>query len=207
MAKIRNNEISGKLGDKIYSSWLGRPYVRRMPESVANPRTEAQQAHRHAFAAVSKLSSAMKEGHAEGLHWKAVREKLNTHSVFRNLNKDCYCPDGINYSCVKISYGTVNAVEVTSSAVDAEGHVHVEFHDHHPTAKNKKDQFFLFVFCPNQCEGHFAEPVERTVEVVDTCIPDAWLGHELHLYAFMKNGSGQTSNTMYLGAYLPNFFK
>ena len=139
MAKIRNNEISGKLGDKIYSSWLGRPYVRRMPESVANPRTEAQQAHRHAFAAVSKLSSAMKEGHAEGLHWKAVRENLNTHSVFRNLNKDCFGPDGIDYSCVKISYGTVNAVEVTSSAVDAEGHVHVEFHDHHPTAKNKKD--------------------------------------------------------------------
>ena len=105
MAKIRNNNISGKLGDKIYSSWHGRPYVRRMPESVANPRTEAQQAHRNAFAAVSKLSSAMKEGHAEGLHWKAVRKKSNTHSVFRNLNKDCFGPEGIDYSCVKISYG------------------------------------------------------------------------------------------------------
>lgn len=203
MAKIRNNNISGKLGDKIYSSWHGRPYVRRMPESVANPRTEAQQAHRHAFAAISKLSAAMKEGHAEGLHWKAVREKLNTHCVFRNLNKDCFGPEGIDYSCVKISYGTVSAVEVTSAAVDAEGHVHVEFHDHHPTAKNKKDRFFLFVFCPDLCEGHFAEPVERTVGVVDAHIPEVWLEHELHLYAFMKNESGQTSDTMYLGFCYP----
>ena len=67
-----------KLGKMINSSWLGRPYQRRMPETVANPRTEAQQAHRVAFGEVSRLSSAMREAHEEGLHWHAVRERLNT---------------------------------------------------------------------------------------------------------------------------------
>lgn len=192
---------SSKLGKMIDSSWFGRPYQRRMPETVANPRTEAQQAHRMAFGEVSKLSAAMREAHEEGLHWKAIRDRLNTPSVFKKLNKDCYGADGIEYSRVKISYGSVSEVKITSAGVDAQGNVHVEFHDHYVTDKNKTDQFWLFVFCPDLREGHFARPVERTVGVVDAMIDESWQGHELHLYAFMKNAKGQTSDTMYLGHY------
>jgi len=198
MAKYRGEKMSGKVGNMIYTSWNGRPYKRRMPESVANPRTEAQQAHRNAFAEISRLSSAMKEGHEEGLHWHAVRQKLNTHSVFRRLNKDCYGPDGIDYTRVKISNGSVTGVRITAANIDNRGNIHVEFHDHYPTDKNKHDQFFLFVFCPDQREGHFAHPVERTVGVVDAQIPKTWLGHDLHLYAFMKDAKGKTSDTMYI---------
>lgn len=192
---------SSKLGKMIDSSWLGRPYQRRMPETVANPRTEAQQAHRTAFGEVSKLSAAMREAHEEGLHWKAIRDRLNTPSVFKKLNKNCYGSDGIDYSRVKISCGSVSQVKITAAEVDAQGNVHVEFHDHYVTEKNKTDQFWLFVFCPDLREGHFARPVERTVGVVDAMIDESWQGHELHLYAFMKNAKGQTSDTMYLGHY------
>ena len=192
---------SSKLGKMIDSSWLGRPYQRRMPETVANPRTEAQQAHRMAFSEVSKLSAAMREAHEEGLHWKAIRDRLNTPSVFKKLNKDCYGADGIDYSRVKISYGSVSEVKITAAEVDAQGNVHVEFHDHYVTDKNKTDQFWLFVFCPDLREGHFARPVERTVGVVDAMIDESWQGHELHLYAFMKNAKGQTSDTIYLGRF------
>ncbi len=192
---------SSKLGKMIKSSWLGREYERRMPETVANPRTEAQQAHRTAFGEVSKLSAAMREAHKVGLHWKAIRERLNTPSVFKKINKDCYGADGIDYARVRISYGTVSEVKVTTVGVDAQGNVHVEFHDHYVTDKNKKDTFWLFVFCPDLREGHFARPVERTVGVVDAMIDESWQGHELHLYAFMKNAKGQTSDTMYLGRF------
>ena len=189
------------MGKMIKSSWLGREYERRMPETVANPRTEAQQAHRTAFGEVSKLSAAMREAHEVGLHWKAIRERLNTPSVFKKLNKDCYGPDGIIYSRVRMSYGTVSEVKITAVEVNEQGNVHVEFHDHYVTDKNKKDTFWLFVFCPDLREGHFARPVERTVGVINAKIPDEWQGHELHLYAFMKNVKGQTSATMYLGQF------
>lgn len=198
MAKYRGEKMSGKVGDMIYTSWNGRPYKRRMPESVANPRTEAQQAHRNAFAEISRLSSAMKEGHAEGLHWHAVRQKLNTHSVFRSLNKNCYGPDGIDYARVKISKGSVTGVRITAANIDELGNISVEFHDDYPTEKNRHDRFFLYVFCPDQGEGHFAHPAERTVGVVDAQIPKTWLGHDLHLYAFMKDAKGKTSDTMYV---------
>ena len=107
MATKKNGNLSGKLGNEIHSSWNGRPYTRRRPESVANPRTEAQQGHRNAFAEISRLSSKMKAAHLIGLHWKAMREKLNTHCVFKKINKDLsrnccqlrLCPFSGDYVC------------------------------------------------------------------------------------------------------------
>ena len=131
MAIYKNGKMSGKLGDVIHSSWHGRPYTRRKPETVANPQTESQQAHRNAFAEISRLSSAMKTGHQEGLHWQAVRQKLNTHSVFKKLNKNCYGPNGIDYPRVKISEGSVSRANITYAKIDAEGNISVLFDGMH----------------------------------------------------------------------------
>ena len=197
MAKYRGEKKSGKMGDVIYSSWHGRPYVRRRPEKVANPQTEDQQNHRSAFGEISRLSSAMKEGHAKGLHWHAVRQKKNTYCVFKSINKDCYGPDGIVYPHIRISSGTVPDVQITSAEIDEQGMVRVSF-DGGRTLGHDKDEFYLFVFCPDLREGHFAHPVERTVGLVDAQIPEQWLGHTLHLYAFMRDAKGRTSETIYV---------
>lgn len=197
MANYRGEKKSGKVGDVIYSSWHGRPYVRRRPEKVANPQTEAQQNHRNAFAEISRLSSAMKEAHTKGLHWHAVRQKLNTHSVFKSLNKDCYGPDGIDYSRIRISSGTVPGVQITSAEMDSQGVLRVTFESAN-TSEHGKDEFYLFIYCPDEREGHFAHPMERAVGMVDAQIPEQWLGHDLHLYAFMRDAKGRTSETIYI---------
>ena len=197
MAKYRGEKKSGKMGDVIYSSWHGRPYVRRRPEKVANPQTADQQNHRSAFGEISRLSSAMKEGHAKGLHWHAVRQKKNTYCVFKSINKDCYGPDGIVYPHIRISSGTVPDVQITSAEIDEQGMVRVSF-DGGRTLGHDKDEFYLFVFCPDLREGHFAHPVERIAGLVDAQIPEQWLGHTLHLYAFMRDAKGRTSETIYV---------
>ena len=94
MARKNGDAVSGKLGDKIYYTWHGRQCERAMPTSVANPQTEAQQAHRGRFGMISSLSSSMKDAHLVGLHWHAVREHNSTYAIFRQLNKDCFTPDG-----------------------------------------------------------------------------------------------------------------
>ena len=200
MAKYRGEEKSGKLGGVIYSSWHGRPYERKMPESVANPQTEAQQAHRNAFAEISRLSSVMKVAHTMGLHSKAVRDKLNTYSVFKKLNKDCYGTDGIDYPRVRISWGSVSGISITSAEVDQDGIVRVAFAGY-CTTENKNDEFYLFVFCPDQHEGRFIPPVARSVGFVIAPILEDWKGHALHLYAFMKDKRGRTSDTVYVGQF------
>ena len=196
MATYKNGELSGKIGDVIHSSWHGRPYTKRRPGSVANPQTEVQQAHRNAFAEISRLSSAMKNGHGIGLHWQAVRQKLNTHSVFKKLNKDCYGSDGINYSRIKISQGSVIGAHIISADIDAEGNLSVLYDGGH-MSEESKDEFYLFVFCPDLRDGAFAPPVYRSAGVVTAQIPVTWRGHSLHLYGFMKNKKGQTSETCY----------
>ena len=201
MAKIVDGMIVGTVGNKIYYVVNGVQRVREKPKKVANPKTEPQQAHRNAFVEIARLSSAMKEGHAQGLHWQAVRQKRSTTDVFRKMNKNCYSSDGIDYAQVKISKGSVSKVVITSVNIDGQGNVHVEFHDDYPTDKNMYDMFFLFVFCPDQREGHFAQPVERTVGVINAQIPPPWQGHPLHLYAFMKDPKGKTSDTMYVSHY------
>lgn len=200
MAIYKNGKKSGKEGEVIHSSWHGRAYTRRMPATVANPQTEAQQAHRRAFAEISRLSAGMKNAHSIGLHWKAVREKLNTHSVFRTLNKDCYGVDGVDYSRVRISFGTVSAVTVTSAAVDALGIVSVSFSSHHaPTEAN--DEVYLFVYCPDQREGRLAHPVGRGAGCISAELPAEWRGHVVHLYAFVKSTRSRTSETIYIGPF------
>lgn len=204
MATYKGGKKSGKEGNVIHSSWNGREYTRRMPESVANPQTEAQQAHRNAFAEISRLSSAMKAGHTIGLHHLAVRNKLNSHSLFKRLNKKCFDDDGIDYPRICIAKGSVEPAYVTSAEVNVQGGVHVTFQSD-SISQNKSDEFYLFVFCPDQHEGRCAAPVARSVGVVDVRIPENWMGHPLHLYAFMRRKkSGSTSDTVYVGQFNTN---
>lgn len=196
MATYRGEEKSGKIGDVIYSSWHGRPYVRRRPEAVANPQTEAQQGHRYAFAAISKLSSDLKSAHLIGLHKSAQREKLNTHSLFRKINKGCYCPDGIDYARVVVSKGPLDAVGIISAEVDDQRVLRLTF-EGHLTLKNRNDKFHLSVYCPDLRDCRLARPVLRSEGLVAVDLPAEWTGHDLHIYAFLCDRVQRTSGTMY----------
>lgn len=196
MAKYKGEEKSGKVGKMIYSSWHGRPYMRRMPESVANPQTEAQQAHRNAFAAISRLSSDMKEAHLVGFHKQALRDHLNTHSVFKKFNKGCFIDDSICYAKVVVSYGSVPMAHITSVEVDERRMMRLTF-DGNTSEQTENDEFCLFVYCPDLRDCRPALPVLRSAGIVTAQLPEEWTGHDLHLYAFLRNKKGITSHTMY----------
>lgn len=209
MARKQGDTESGKLGNKILYKWHGRQCERSMPTSVANPQTEAQQAHRSNFAMISKLSSYMKAAHLVGLHWQAVREHNSTYAIFRQLNKDCFTPDvEIDLARVIVSHGSVEQVEITSAAID-KGVLTVTF-DSRVYGGKATDEFFLFVYCPALCIGRLATPVPRTAGIVTAVLPDEWLNaapnaatfphsdnQGLHLYAFLKGSKGRTSDTIY----------
>ncbi len=216
MARKQGDTESGKLGNKIYYTWHGRQCERSMPTSVANPRTEAQQAHRSNFAMISKLSSYMKEAHLIGLHWHAVREKNSTYAIFRNLNKDCFTFDGeIDHPRIIVSRGSVERVEITSASID-DNVLTVTF-DSRVNGGRATDELFLFVYCPTLCTGRLATPVPRSAGLVTATLPPEWLkpteptqadtntlthshtnAFPLHLYAFLRSTRGRTSDTIYI---------
>ena len=219
MARKQGNTESGKLGNKIYYTWHGRQCERSMPTSVANPQTEAQQAHRSNFALVSKLSSYMKEAHLVGLHWHAIREHNSTYAIFRNLNKDCFTPDGeINLPRVIVSRGSVEQVEITSATIDhgvaSTGSAGIPLtvtFDSRIYGGKATDEFFLFVYCPALCTGRLATPVPRSSGLVTAVLPPEWLhlaeptqafpqsdNRAIHLYAFLRSTRSRTSDTIHL---------
>ena len=114
---------------------------------------------------ISKLSSYMKEVHLVGLHWHAIREHNSTYAIFRNLNKDCFTPDGeINLPRVIVSRGSVEQVKITSAGID-KGILTVTF-DNHIYGGKGSDEFFLFVYSPALCTGRLATPVPRSFGLV-----------------------------------------
>ena len=173
MARIQGNSEAGKLGNKIYYTWHGRQCERSMPTHVANPRTEAQQAHRSNFTQISKLSSYMKEAHLVGLHGQAVREKNSTYALFKRINKDCFTPDGeIDYPRIVVSKGSVPMVSITSAVIED-------------------------VYSPALCTGFLADPIPRSTGQITVDLPDEWHDQTLHLYAFLQGYRLRTSDTIY----------
>jgi hypothetical protein len=215
MATKKGSSESGKLGNKIYYTWHGRQCERSMPTSVANPQTEAQQAHRSNFAIVSKLSSYMKAAHLVGLHWHALKEHNSTYAIFKHLNKDCFTPDGeIDLSRIIVSRGSVESVAITSATIDK--NVLTVIFDSHIYGGNATDEFFLFVYCPALCTGRLVDPVPRSAGLVTAVLPTEWLqptdptqvntntltqshtnAFPLHLYAFLRSTRSRTSDTIH----------
>ena len=209
MARKYGDSESGKLGNKILYTWHGRQCERAMPTHVANPQTEAQQSHRSNFALISKLSSYMKDAHLVGLHWLSVREHNSTYALFRQLNKDCFTPDGlVNLPRVIVSKGSVPGAAITSARI--ENNVLVVSFDSHNYAGDPTDELYLFVYCPALCTGCFAAPVPRSAGIVTAVLPDEWLHADpaaatfphsdnqgLHLYAFLRGTRSCTSDTIY----------
>lgn len=191
MARIQGNSETGKLGNKIYYKC-----ERSMPTHVANPRTEAQQAHRSNFAQISKLSSYMKEAHLVGLHGQAVREKNSTYALFKRINKDYFTPDGeIDYPRIVVSKGSVRKASITSVTV-ADGLLTVIF-DGYVYGGAATDMFFLFVYSSALCTGFLADPIPRSTGRITVDLPTEWLGQPLHLYAFLQGYRLRTSDSIY----------
>lgn len=214
MARKHGDIESGKLGDKIYYTWHGRQCERSMPTHVANPRTEAQQAHRSNFARISKLSSYMKEAHLVGLHGQAVREKNSTYALFKRINKDCFTLDGeIDYPRIVVSKGSVPLVTITSAVIE-DGCLTVNF-DSHAYDGAATDRLFLFVYSPALCAGFLADPVPRSTGQITVDLPTEWLqtaaanasdntntlthshNQTFHLYAFLQGYRLRTSDSVH----------
>lgn len=198
MAKCKDDSIRGRVGKVIHSSWRGRPYVRACPETVSNPRTETQQAHRNAFVALSRLASYMKEGHRVGLQYQASRMNMNTFCVFKKLNSELVKADRIDYEHLFLSKGPLDDTRVTGVRMEGQN-LQVTFKkDPYMTEAEGADNLYLYAYCVNLCEGRLFGPAFRFNSAITITVPEEWNGLQLHLYAFFIDSKGRSSDTIYV---------
>lgn len=197
MATSQGKLISGKIGDKIYYVRNGKQCVRQMPESVGNPNSEAQQAHRRLIVEVARLSSDLKVAYKFGLHKYARRAKLTVDAAFRKLNYGRRKKGRFNYPRIMVSKGPVTTASITSVEVDEQRVLRLTF-DGCAMEQNNQEMFHLFVYCPDLRDCRPVRPVPCTEGIVTAQLPSEWTGYDLHLYAYFIDKDNRVSNTMYV---------
>ena len=202
MARIDNGIMggfSGKVGPVIGYQWRGRWCMRARPQRVHNPRTEAQQAHRMVFRDMVRLAGRMRAALAVGLRVGARSEGLTECNLFVKINKGRFAEGAVDYGRLEVSRGPVAPVALTDATVDADGVLHVRFEKNplHLSA-DANDQVHVYLYCPALQQGLLAQHVYRRTRKLDVMLPDEWAGHDWHLYAFVRDSAGRTSDTVYL---------
>lgn len=216
MATMQGDKIIGTIGGLIYyfDPVRKKVVVRHKPEKVRNPRSSAQQAHRNSFIDIVRLSSRMTEAHLVGLHHHAQRLKLRTYTDFRHLNKDSFTPDGlIDYPRIVLSRGPVATVSVNKVQLHDNGVLQIDFDPCLTMGKAAPDDaLYLYVYKADQELGCLLPPVLRSDKTLAIQLPAEWLQTEgastdaltqshipaIHLYAFLRNRRGLTSDTIYI---------
>ncbi len=64
---------------------------------------------------------------------------------------------------------------------------------------NNDDKVYLWAWCPERMEGCMSVPAYRRSRQVSIELPQSWGSLEVHLYGFVEDYAGRTSDSTYLG--------
>lgn len=210
MAKQRygiNDGYRGTVGTVIGYEWRGQWCLRSRPRRVRNPRTERQRMARGLFSQVSQLASRMATALRIGLHTEAVRMHRTECNHFMSINSDCFTLDGgrlsVDYEELVVSLGPVAPVGFISDergVMSDERVVTVPF-EKNPLhlCSSGDDLVYLYAWCSDLDEGVLSVPAYRRSRQVSVELPERWAGCEVHLYGFVEDYAGRTSDSSYIG--------
>ncbi len=168
--------------------------MRAKPRSVANPRTEAQQAHRRQFGDMVSLASKLLPALKVGMRHYAPQHAMTAGNAFVHLN---WTREGaISLKDMKLSVGPVPMVTFTEVTVE-DGVLTLRWDKnlHHHGAKNE-DLVRIYAYNEEQGLTQCVATAERRSRRLSTLLPDAF--REAHLWALIEDPQGRTSESQYL---------
>ena len=198
-------EFSGKVGNVVYGSWKGIPYVRSMPESVANPRTVGQLEQRAKMTTIVKFLQPLKVFLRVGFKSKTANMSAfnaATSYFFKNALTGTYPEYEIDYSKAMVSQGTLPGALHPSVRLTIPGEMEFRWDDNSNVIDARgDDKVMLMVYNPGKQEavtimrGH-----TRTSESQSITIPSSFVGDEVQCYiAFQSYWEKEVSDSMYVG--------
>ena len=187
--------------------------MRAKPRSVANPRTEAQQAHRRQFGDMVSLASKLLPALKVGMRHYAPQHAMTAGNAFVHLN---WVKDGvISLKDMKLSVGPVPMVTFTEMTVEdvpmvtftemtvEDGVLTLRWDKnlHHHGAKNE-DVVRIYAYNEEQGLTQCVATAERRTRRLSTLLPDAF--RDAHLWALIEDPMGRTSESTYLEPITPS---
>ena len=203
MAKLHQGILggfSGTVGTVIGYRRNNQWFMRAKPRFVANPRTEAQQAHRRQFGDMVSLASRLLPALKVGMRHYAPQHAMTAGNAFVHLN---WTREGaISLKDMKLSVGPVPMVTFTEITVE-DGVLTLRWDKnlHHHGAKNE-DTIKIYAYNEEQGLTQCVATAERRTRRLSTLLPDAF--RNAHLWALIEDPMGRTSESTYLEPITPS---
>ena len=203
MAKLHQGILggfSGTVGTVIGYRRNNQWFMRAKPRFVANPRTEAQQAHRRQFGDMVSLASKLLPALKVGMRHYAPQHAMTAGNAFVHLN---WVKEGaISLKDMRLSVGPVPMVTFTEITVE-DGILTLKWDKnlHHHGAKNE-DTIKIFAYSEEQGLTQCVATAERRTRRLSTLLPDAF--RNAHLWALIEDPMGRTSESTYLEPITPS---
>jgi hypothetical protein len=197
--------FSGKVGTVVGASWKGISYMRSLPQSVKNPRTEAQVSQRTKFALTLSLLKPMTAFLRTG--WKLYAHRQSpfnaaTSYTLANAIMGTYPDYEIDPSKVLVSRGSLTPA-VNATATEAGGNIAFSWDDNSGIGSAKQTDKSLIAIV-NSVKGEAVtntEGADRTTGTQSVSLPAEWSGDTVQVYlGFISEDGREVANSVYLGS-------
>jgi hypothetical protein len=209
MGKIRQGIIggfSGKVGNVVGSAWKGISYMRILPVSVANPKTDAQLSQRQKLSVTMHFLQPLSEFLKTGFKSYAVKMTgINAAMSYniKNALTGTYPNIAIDYPNALVARGNLAGALNQVAASTVAGTVHFTWEDNSgEIGASSYDKTLLVVYNPTQHQvvtvSQLAERADGTQTVT---VPDSFSGDLVECYiAFITIDGKVVSNSAFAGA-------
>jgi hypothetical protein len=209
MAKSKDGpfgKLSGKVGNLVFATWKGIPYIRSRPSG--NPsNTKAQQTQRSKFGMVVKFVGRILPVIKAGFKWQ--KEQLPArNAAISYLMKNAVRgekPDiWIDFSSVFVARGNLPPPREATAERTSDNILSIRWTYHSGlAAKRASDKVLALAYIPELKQGIWSidGTASRDDEHIILELPDAAVQKEAHVYlAFADAEGNDASDSVYLGA-------
>ena len=196
--------FSGKVGTVVGASWKGIDYIRSLPASVRNPRTEGQVTQRSRFLVTLEFLKAINSFIRVGYKTYAIKQSAYNAAmsyIVNNAVMGAYPDFEIDFPNVLVSRGSLKQAEGATATAGA-GSMSFAWTDNSGVSNAlATDKAMLLVFNSVKGEAVFnTAAADRSAETADLPFPAGWSADTVEVYlGFISNDGLLVANSVYLG--------
>lgn len=199
--------VSGKLGNLIFASWKGKPYVRSLPKKRTTPLTEKELAQRARFALVNKCLQPAKQLIALG--FKAPNLRMTEHNcavsyALKNAVAGEYPDYYIDFGNLLLAKGILHeALNVCANSLGNESIRFAWTDNSYAQPGADRDMAILIALCENPAVCIYTVGDARRGSGYGLLAVKGLAGKKVHTYmSFIETDGRRMADSIYTGEVL-----
>lgn len=206
-----NGAFHGKVGQVVGYMWKCTPCIRTYNKEVHYPNTESQQRERDWFISMVRFAAQARQALLLGVKQGAYASNMTEGNYFVTKNKHHFhhVDGGIEVDYEKLSIAEGPAADVVFHTPVFREHetVIVEFDRNTLFSRaSGDDMVYIYLYSVDLGRGFMAASVARKTKSVSLQLPSEWAGSLVHIYGFVVDREGRSSNSTYIGAGMVNHY-